>query len=413
MLERVLFKKVKNYFKNFSNINNMANLNTAQKSPERQAEQNQSLITLFQTLKALPNPFSRSQCVSHKHELLICGGYQQRACYSYNTINNEYKFICKYPIDVKLNGHCVVKLVDSNSKDRNESTLLSFGGKYKHTLMMKYVSIWSNENNNNDNKINHSKELNKSNNYNKWTPFTNNHNRSVIIGREHDNYEGVRAVIGGSNSHLLFITYGCDISVFDLNTFQFIKHHYLPINNRILYHCFVSNSENGQGQEMIKTNKKQINKIIKCCCLNRIQDYQLNMMKKTALFKFIDCLFVMILHHYLDMHMCVLMMSSYSLVDGMVYSIQERKWITFENDLPIQLENCVAILSEDNTNIHFIGGQGDKSTVLSTHMQTRLRVWDSPQSVIIKITIQYWTRVLKIKLGWIDEFNKIILNYIK
>ncbi|ETO29728.1 hypothetical protein RFI_07395 [Reticulomyxa filosa] len=55
---------------------------------------------------------------------------------------------------------------------------------------------------------------------------------------------------------LLFITYFYgNISVFDLNTFQRIGYDYLPVKE-ISYHCFVSNSETGQGQGMTKTNKK-------------------------------------------------------------------------------------------------------------------------------------------------------------
>ncbi|ETO22685.1 hypothetical protein RFI_14508, partial [Reticulomyxa filosa] len=128
--------------------------------------------------------------------------------------------------------------------DNNQITLLSFGGdKYtRHTLVMKYNST-------------------NTNNYNQWIPFTDNHNHPIIIPRERDrdDYVGARALIGGINNHLLFITYKYNnISVFDLNTFQFIKHDQLPTNNNnyIQYHCFVSKSENGQVQEMMKTNQK-------------------------------------------------------------------------------------------------------------------------------------------------------------
>ncbi|ETO36311.1 hypothetical protein RFI_00751 [Reticulomyxa filosa] len=132
--------------------------------------------------------------------------------------------------------------------------------------MMKYVSVWSDDNNSGDknenenqNETNKSKklnELNKSNNYNEWVPFTDNHNHPIILGRDRDDYRGMRAVIGGFNNHLLFITYpDNNISVFDLNTFQFIKHDQLP-TDYIGYHCFVSKSENGQGQGMMKTNQK-------------------------------------------------------------------------------------------------------------------------------------------------------------
>ncbi|ETO32303.1 hypothetical protein RFI_04812 [Reticulomyxa filosa] len=79
----------------------------------------------------------------------------------------------------------VVKLVDKdNNKDNNKITLLSFGGDYNHTLMMKYISVWSDISN----------KSNELNNYNQWIPFTDNHNHSIIIGRDNDNYT---VVIGG------------------------------------------------------------------------------------------------------------------------------------------------------------------------------------------------------------------------
>ncbi|ETO07891.1 hypothetical protein RFI_29497 [Reticulomyxa filosa] len=150
----------------------------------------------FQKLKSLPASLFHSQCVLHKHEILICGGSCKKACYSYDTIKNKYNLICEYPSDIQLDGHCVVKLVDN--KDRNQITLLSFGSDWssgnKHTLVMKYVSVWSNISN-------------QLNNCNKWVPFTDSHNHPIIIGRDQDNYCGARAVIGGSNNNLLFITY--------------------------------------------------------------------------------------------------------------------------------------------------------------------------------------------------------------
>ncbi|ETN99641.1 hypothetical protein RFI_37830 [Reticulomyxa filosa] len=133
-------------------------------------------------------------CVT-QHELLICGGIRNRDCYSYHILTNEYKFICSYPSNIKLFGYCVVKLIDN--KNSNEITLLSFDGFFKHTLIMKYVSAWDN-----DNEINKSK---KSNNYNEWIHFTDNHNYPIQIGRDKDKYEGVRAMIGGSDNNLILV----------------------------------------------------------------------------------------------------------------------------------------------------------------------------------------------------------------
>ncbi|ETO02897.1 hypothetical protein RFI_34516 [Reticulomyxa filosa] len=142
---------------------------------ERQAEENQPLITPFQDLRALPISLSHSQCVQYKHELLICGGKNKSVCYSYHTIENEYRFI--------------------------------------------------------------------------------------IIA---------------------------------------------------LY----------QIQKMGKDKKrlKQIKEIMKCCCFVKRQDYQLNMMKIKILFNFVNYLFVMILHHYLN-DMCVSVIPFCSLVDVMLVDV--------------------------------------------------------------------------------------------
>ncbi|ETN97316.1 hypothetical protein RFI_40215, partial [Reticulomyxa filosa] len=43
------------------------------------------------------------------------------------------------------------------------------------------------------------------------------------------------------------------------------------------------------------------------------------------------------------------------------YSIQKNKWTTFKNTLPNPLYHCIAILSEDNNDIHIIGGKNNKN----------------------------------------------------
>ncbi|ETO32146.1 hypothetical protein RFI_04972 [Reticulomyxa filosa] len=369
--------------------------------------------TLFQTLKELPIPLSYSQCVLHKHELLICGGYDRRACYSYHTVKNEYKFICEYPSNVRLNGHCVVKLVDnnnSNNKHSSQITLLSFGSGgcsiKGHTLVMKYVSVWNNDDDN----------------HNQWIPFTDNHNNPIIIAKDYNYYCGARAVISGSNNSLLFITYfENNISVFDLNTFQFIKHDTLPIHDWICYHCFVSNSENGQGQEiMMKTNK---------------QNYQMLLFyKKTGLlieydednntfqfFKLPVCEDIeqFYKYAYVCINNVILLLGGSNYNNSVVsksvhkYSIRENKWMTFKNILPSSLFDCVAVLSEEDNNIHIIGGEDDKRIALSVHTKTKLRVWDFSylSKNEIKFIIQHWIRGLKIKIGWIYDFDKIIMKY--
>ncbi|ETO24679.1 hypothetical protein RFI_12476, partial [Reticulomyxa filosa] len=194
----------------------------------------------FKKLASLPVPLSCIQCIVHKNEIIICGGYENNDCYSYDISKDQYKRICSYPNDVRLRGHSVVKRVD-NEKSR-EIVLLSFGGLHKHTLMMRYRSVWEDEQ---DDIAIHC---------NKWYPFTNNANESISIGRDEDIYIGMRAVIGGSNNHLLFISYyPKNLDVFNLITFQFVKHDTLPTHDSIGYHCFVSKAAN--GLQTITTNK--------------------------------------------------------------------------------------------------------------------------------------------------------------
>ncbi|ETO35197.1 WD repeat-containing protein, partial [Reticulomyxa filosa] len=347
---------------------------------------------IFQNLKELSTPLFQAQCVTHKHEILICGGNEQRACYSYHTIKNDYKFICEYPSDVGLYEHCVVKMVNNN-KHSNQVTLLSFGGGHKYTLLMKYVSVWSN----------------RSNNHNQWIPFTDNHNHPIIIGKDENHYYiGVRAVIGGSNGNLLFITYPNNISVFDLNTFQFIKHDKLPTRTYIQFHCFVSKSENRQGQEIMKTNQKKINKIIKCCCFVSRQVYQLNMMKITTLFNFINYLYA-----YVYINDTILFFGGSncngSVVSNSVhkYSIREKKWMTFKDIFPVLLYNCSGVLNEDNNHIHIIGTSAHMKIIVD-----ELLGYIQPKNET-KFVIQHWFRILKIRLGWINDFNKIIIKYVR
>ncbi|ETO12759.1 hypothetical protein RFI_24616, partial [Reticulomyxa filosa] len=90
----------------------------------------------------------------------------------------------------------------------------------------------------------------KTNELNEWIPFIDkDSNMPIQIGRDEDNYNGVHAVIGGRDNHLLFITYfPKNIAVFDLETLRFVQHDMLPTNdsNACVYdHCFVSRVRRG------------------------------------------------------------------------------------------------------------------------------------------------------------------------
>ncbi|ETO25084.1 WD repeat-containing protein [Reticulomyxa filosa] len=345
----------------------------------------------------LPTLLDRAQCVLHKHELLICGGFYQKACYSYHTIKNEYKFICEYPSDIILDGHCVVKLVDNNNKDKNQITLLSFGSS---SFVKKKTYI--------DDEIYISNKSNEFNNYNKWIPFIDNHNHPIIIGRDNDDYTGMRALIGGSNNHLLFITYWKNnISVFDLHKFRFIKHCTLPANNEIWYHCFISNSEHGQGQEMMKINKQNYQMLLFCGKTGLSIEYNEN--NNTFQFRQLSVckdIATLISYAYVYINGVILFFGGWDVNDSVVsksvykYSIRKKKW----NNLKIY---C---LLDYNSYIYIIGGHNTSTNMkirlseLIDHMQTKNE---------IKFIIQHWIRILKIRLGWIDDFNKIITKYVR
>ncbi|ETN98787.1 hypothetical protein RFI_38700, partial [Reticulomyxa filosa] len=263
--------------------------------------------------------------------------------------------ICEYPSDVKLEGHCVVKLVNNNREGNNEITLLSFGGLSKHTLIMKYVSVWSNDND--DNEIKRSK---KSKKYNQWIPFTDNKEKVVKIGRQEDGYKGARAVIGGSNNHLLFITYQPkNISVFDLNTFQFIKHDTLKIDNEIYSPCFVSTSEN--EQEMMKGNKK--NKNIKMLLFHKKAGLSIRYDETNNNFRYYakevcEDIAPFWNYGYVRINDIILFFggSSKTVSNSMYkYSIRENKWMISQDVLPVPLDGCIAMLSKDSKYVHIIG----------------------------------------------------------
>ncbi|ETO33708.1 hypothetical protein RFI_03392 [Reticulomyxa filosa] len=284
----------------------------------------------FQSLTPLPT-LLLTQCVVYKDEILICGAAHEKNCYSYHTIKNEYKLICSYPSDIRLNKFCVTKLLNKNNNDNpNEITLLFFDGKDKHTLIMNYKSVWSEENKNG---------TNETKKYNEWVYC----NKSINIRRYKDNC-GMRSVIGGMNNNLLFITYfPKNIAVFDLNTFQCIKDDSLPTEHPISSHCFILRSE--------KKNKNEMLLFVK------MKDCQLNMMKTLENFILINCPFVKAFRHLIHM---------------LIYSIQKNEWITFSNALPIPLFDCAAVLNKDNTYIYILGEIYGSTTSMKTKVSTWL-----------------------------------------
>ncbi|ETO00742.1 hypothetical protein RFI_36698, partial [Reticulomyxa filosa] len=178
-------------------------------------------------------------------------------------------------------------------------------------------------------------------------------------------------------------------SVFDLNTFQFIKHDKLPTDALTWHPCFVSRSENGQIQEMMKTNQK--NK----------QNYQMMLFcDRTGLsIEYDEDNNTFQFHQLSVYHDFTFYQYAYVCINDVIlffggngngvhkYSIRENKWMKFQSTLPSPLCRCVAILSEEDNYVHIIGGVNDKNIEVSTHMKTKVRVWDPSQLVMICLFI--------------------------
>ncbi|ETO15220.1 hypothetical protein RFI_22141 [Reticulomyxa filosa] len=408
-------------------------------------------LSVFGYLPPLPVSLNKSQYILFKDEILICGGQYKRDCYSYHIVKNQYKLICSYPKKVELWAHSVVKRVDN--KNPNTITLLSFGGQpeqqVKYAMVMKYVSVWDE----NDKKDKDKDEL-----YNQWTPLIDKDKNEIYIGKNESNYWGVCAVIGGSNDHLLFISYRPkNIDVFNLNTFQYVNESTLPTDNGdICYHCFLPTMK--KKNEMILFCKKtgflieydeqhntfQFQNLYVCASLRTLASY---------------------IHVYIDD--CILFFGGHSLFSEPVntvykYSIQEKQWMKFEQTLPMKLSNGGAIMNGDNTYIHIFSRDNEAETA-TKHVRTKVEYWmkeptaqerewtsnESERNEIeemkfevermkeeidlrelrvmeqfvhlfvhffrqkeIKVTLRYWIRSFFINKGWINDFDNLISRYI-
>ncbi|ETO24978.1 hypothetical protein RFI_12165 [Reticulomyxa filosa] len=315
----------------------------------------------FQRLAPLPVPLLQSQCVFHKHEILICGSFQSNNCYSYDEITNEYKSIYPFPKDILLAGHYVIKLMKNN--DPNETTLLSFGGVYKHALVMRYSDQQS-------------RGSKSAKDFGQWLPFTGKFRRSVVLGRKPDDYNGVRAVLGGSNNHLLFITYSPkNIDVFDLNKFQYVKHGTLPTDdNSICYHCFVLNTDN----RLAKNKKTEMTLFCRKTGLSIEYDETNN---EFTFQKLQVCSTIQPFNGYgcVRINDAILFFGGWDALSAPtdavhVYSISKGEWTKAKYTLPIALSGCMAILNEDRTHVHVLGGYDGEESIY-THLRTAVGVW--------------------------------------
>ncbi|ETO11106.1 hypothetical protein RFI_26270, partial [Reticulomyxa filosa] len=199
----------------------------------------------FQTLSSLSDNFYQAQCIVQKHEILVCG---QGVCYSYFIPGNKYKLVCQYPNEYLYDGNHILKL--PNKDDSKETILWLLGGPYGRISVMNYVSVWK------------KRGIDKTAGYNEWNPLLNSNKEPICISKKNYNYREVRTVIGGSNNHLLFITYYKSIDVFDLNTYKYVANVSLPIINRVNFNYFGSEPEKPFAVEMLPPIKNKKSKML-------------------------------------------------------------------------------------------------------------------------------------------------------
>ncbi|ETO04503.1 hypothetical protein RFI_32893 [Reticulomyxa filosa] len=87
----------------------------------------------------------------------------------------------------------------------------------------------------------------------------------------------------------------------------------IATNNWIKFHCFALKSNT--KEERNDSKKKNNNEVLLFCLKTGLSiEYD----EDNNTFQFINYLFVMILHHYMRIHMCISMVLSCSLVDGKI-----------------------------------------------------------------------------------------------
>jgi len=384
------------------------------------ARRQQELI--MQALPDLPCDFMLAQCVSfpQANELLICGGGDNKKCYSYHLQKQQYRFICEYPESVVLQrqqfpqpimvqGHVVLVCPSNflhfeddhnpNSNSDDTITLLSFGGAgftfFYHTLMMKYKSVWNYEPD--------SKDI-----YNKWLPLPN----EFHFGEQHDHdLFGARAVIGGSKHHLLFITsYPCSIDIVDLRCFKYldnIKNKSLPLaeGNSMCCHCFESLEENGNKFFLMSRGEALF---IQYDEINNEFSYQHSLFYLKNLSSFGSAC-------WMRRRIFILGGQDKNADDQSVDRIwtvditkKDKQWTECEITLPFPMYGVSAVVSENDFSIHVIGGKIDEADTSLHYMISMLTPKD------IATLVAYWMRIQpkKVKKGWIVELDRTVLSYI-
>ncbi|ETO29148.1 WD repeat-containing protein, partial [Reticulomyxa filosa] len=136
--------------------------------------------------------------------------------------------------------------------------------------------------------------------------------------------------------------------------------------------------------------------------------------------------------------------------DLILYYLSDNTWLKYEKSVPISLDDCVAVMSEDKNFVH-IFGTTDGNANECIHVKTQVNEWIQKETKIekqwmlkdkeltdieeckvelkkmkqnpdikklkkkkeIEMIIEQWMHLSSVNnIGWIDDFNMIILRYI-
>jgi len=351
----------------------------------------------FLRLPELPTRMKDAACVPLNDELLICGGTENNSCYSYHLSKKQYKFICAYPKEVKLNSHTVLRCDIATNKDSvsgHTATLLSFGGSgddnfSRHTLLMKYQSVWTNT------------DVSKHLNY--WSSVP----KGVRIGRQSanqkDDLQGARAIVGGTKNDLLFIThFPKNIDVFDLKSWTYVP----DVNTNILpgpsdfelrYHFVSARSSN------------------QFILLSYQQGLLITYHQSKKEFVFQSFSFEKICHSnpyaYFYHHISFYFENGAAKLSMIVPSfMMSRKELgPQQKKTPFPISHCTPVITSSSTSVHLVGGIHLDGESQRTHfVMEREYILEE-----IKKVVRKWLRMNIIKRrGWIPDFDFIIAHYL-
>ncbi|ETO00870.1 hypothetical protein RFI_36570, partial [Reticulomyxa filosa] len=211
---------------------------------------------------------------------------------------------------------------------------------------MKYKSVWEISDDQCSSKSEHQP-------FNTWI----RHNQDTNIGKLEDELRGLRGLIGGINNDLLFITYHPEnTEIIDLKTMKQltgIKNRIIPIEKHkfgIGYHCFLPLTMN---------NEKLINHFI-----FKAFHYE----KLPICTAFNDFKYYSFVYLYDFIFLFGGSNSKYERTKNVYqYSMKEKTWNECKFTLPMEISGSFAILSDDDTNVHVIGGNNAKREKQKMH----------------------------------------------